>query len=1226
MKLEGHLFEEGELHESLISISQICNNFDITCILNKNGIKFCKDGKTLLEEFKKPDDKLWYITLEKIKSLTNEQVEKPQSNVATKFDNSKQEIQHFFRIFGNQPISTMIKAIQAGFLDHFPNVPTPDKISKNKPNPVPIAKGHMKLISKNINSTKIGAKTYRESISLKNLDTEENKLEEGINSILQMDDLKANHAFNFVLSADEMINHSDATGKFPITSVEGYNYILVSIFRGYISCQGMESRTQLSYEKAYKHLYSHYKRHGHIPTFQRIDNEKSHLILQFFKDSDTKIQFVPPHNHRGNKAENAIRWVKNGLISMLLGASSTMPAKLWSKALPQLEIILNHLRPWHGDTTKSAFEGFHGKKYDFSNHPIAPWGIDAVVNEKVRTTWGPQATEVKYIGPAPDHWRAVTVFDPVSEKDRITDTIEYKPEDYVDPDASLITQLQHSFIDVVEALRTTTKLLNEIRISNNINPDQKDKIDSDVKEFESSTFKIAKHFHQDVIEIPIGRKMAPEETTYSDQNPNPIIDTEIAKDGTNELNIIKEINEIIDVPSQEVPLKITPTVPIQEVTLKITPVAPIQGVKPKITPTKVPSLMQTRNLATRRGIVAATTTTIKSKEEIEVDTKTYEKHASIKNNPVLGLDENGKKLKYKTAIQGANKNIWHHKNYDEYCRLFDNKTWKAIHPHEQPADRIKDTMYISKQLSEKYDNSEEYAEEGYIKRRVRMTTGGDKANYDGYTKADTADLTVVKMLINATISDSKSKFATADIENFYLNQENVLDRPEYIKLKIKDIPTEIMKKYKLQEYIHNESILMQILTGMYGLAQAGRIAQETLITKLQEAGYLMDNNVKCLFIHETRSTMFTLTVDDFGIKYNNDEDLQHLIEALEKVYKVKVNLKGDKYLGMNIEWDYEKRTAEISIKGYIEKLLTQFPQYTKQYQTPSIYTAPKYGAKLQQQVTYDQSNLVSEHDIKIVQKIVGSLGYYGRVADPTFITTVNEIATESTKATENTMKKVERLMGYARAFPNNFTKFYKSDMILKIQADASHNSRPNGRSVLGGIHYLTTIENLEDNLYVNGPINCISSLSDVVIASATEAEYASVSKNARAGVYERQVLEAMGYKQPPTIILTDNEVAIGLSYDRLKQKCSKSIDLRFHWIRDRVKQGQFTIPQFKVNFIKGINNLADFFTKSLPEIKFKEMMHQIVQIPFISPDHFQNKKANRANKYKYNKLVNEEVC
>jgi hypothetical protein len=42
-----------------------------------------------------------------------------------------------------------------------------------------------------------------------------------------------------------------------------------------------------------------------------------------------------------------------------------------------------------------------------------------------------------------------------------------------------------------------------------------------------------------------------------------------------------------------------------------------------------------------------------------------------------------------------------------------------------------------------------------------------------------------------------------------------------------------------------------------------------------------------------------------------------------------------------------------------------------------------------------------------------------------------------------------------------------------------------------------------------------------------------VSKNGRAGAYERIVLEAMRFKQPPTRLVTDNEVSIGLTYDKL---------------------------------------------------------------------------------------------
>ncbi len=70
----------------------------------------------------------------------------------------------------------------------------------------------------------------------------------------------------------------------------------------------------------------------------------------------------------------------------------------------------------------------------------------------------------------------------------------------------------------------------------------------------------------------------------------------------------------------------------------------------------------------------------------------------------------------------------------------------------------------------------------------------------------------------------------------------------------------------------------------------------------------------------------------------------------------------------------------------------------------------------------------------------------------------------------------------------------------------------------------------------------------------------------------------MGYPQDPTIIMCDNISAIGIATDSIKQKRSKSIDMRFHWIRDRVRQGQFIIA-----YIPTQQNLADYFTKNLPK-------------------------------------------
>ena len=58
---------------------------------------------------------------------------------------------------------------------------------------------------------------------------------------------------------------------------------------------------------------------------------------------------------------------------------------------------------------------------------------------------------------------------------------------------------------------------------------------------------------------------------------------------------------------------------------------------------------------------------------------------------------------------------------------------------------------------------------------------------------------------------------------------------------------------------------------------------------------------------------------------------------------------------------------------------------------------------------------------------------------------------------------------------------------------------------------------------------------------------------------------------------TDNNTASGIINGIFKQDRSKAIDMRFYWLVDRVKQGQF-----KVYWLSGKINLADFFTKHHP--------------------------------------------
>ena len=75
-------------------------------------------------------------------------------------------------------------------------------------------------------------------------------------------------------------------------------------------------------------------------------------------------------------------------------------------------------------------------------------------------------------------------------------------------------------------------------------------------------------------------------------------------------------------------------------------------------------------------------------------------------------------------------------------------------------------------------------------------------------------------------------------------------------------------------------------------------------------------------------------------------------------------------------------------------------------------------------------------------------------------------------------------------------------------------------------------------------------------------------------------------------IKCDNKCAVGLATDTLKIKRPKSIDMRFHWIRDRIRQQHFAVA-----WEPGASNRADFFTKVLPTHVHQTRMLTIVDIP-----------------------------
>ena len=117
--------------------------------------------------------------------------------------------------------------------------------------------------------------------------------------------------------------YSDLTGKFLIWSALGNKYILIVYHydANSILAEPLKDRTAESIASAHQRIYEYLTIRGLKPKFEILDNACSRDLVKLMTKNDIAFQLVPPHLHRANAAERAIRTWKNHFISILCGLS-----------------------------------------------------------------------------------------------------------------------------------------------------------------------------------------------------------------------------------------------------------------------------------------------------------------------------------------------------------------------------------------------------------------------------------------------------------------------------------------------------------------------------------------------------------------------------------------------------------------------------------------------------------------------------------------------------------------------------------------------------------------------------------------------------------------------------------------------------------------------------------------------------------------------------------------
>ena len=1105
-----------------------------------------------------------------------------QANTVYTIPHKQNQVKYMHQCFFSPPMQTLLDAIANDQLKGIPFMKQ-DIIRKYlAPSPA-TSKGRMKRPRAGIRSTRKTYidqnKTWRQRGKENNNPAIHPNAARTAPTYIPSDEPQVNNVFCFAALADKQRGtmYTDATGALPAMSIDGHQYYFVAYDydTNYIFAIPIKDVTDDSIMAAFHSVFNELKEKGHKPTFNVTDNQATRPIKEYLKKENCKWQFVEPSNHRANAAERAIQTYKNHFISGLCSTDAEWPIQLWHQLTTQAVITINILRTSRIDPTKSAYHQLHGHRYDWTAHPLAPPGTRAVIYDspESRRSWSPRGTDAWYCGPSLDHYRNDLFYCPVTNSYRTSGSFDLFPQHCLLPE---FTPNQHSnevYDELMESIGSMKR------------PAQAKLLKKMAKALRDIATNTQAPIQRVVPSIPSEGEQPAQRVSTA---PMVTTSTNPTAPRTLQAKPRTHLRKTRGNTPGSLPAIINPDAKTTRRSPRFNDIENVT-IKPLATEPNSSRIPMARSHIISQEAINMITEQVYYKDPVEMwspqsflDTKTTE----VNNIFDVDIDHfcngvvhpvTGETItKYKTLVRDPITNeIWSTAFGKEIGNMAqgDLKTGEKgtnsifAMTHDEIANIPKDRVvtYASVVV--------DFRPQKKDPNRVRITAGGNLIKYPGELTTRTADLTTSKVLWNSILSTKDAKFMGIDIKSFYL--ETPLDRFEYMRMPLSLFPQHTIDQYDLARKAKNGYVFWEIRKAIYGLPQAGALANKLLRKRLAPAGYMECAHTPGLWRHVTRPVQFTLVVDDFGVKYVGKEHADHLIRALKQDYTIEEDWEGKLYCGITLDWDYENRTLTISMPGYIKKLLIRFKHELKGKQYTPYKAAPKtYGTDAQRPLPQDTARRLEDDEIKPIQQVVGGVLYYARAVDLTVLAALSSIASEQSEATENTQKKVEQLLDYLATLPDAQLRFHASDMILNIHSDASYLSESRARSRVAGMFFLGSTLKKGQPIQLNGSIFVFSGILKFVVASAAEAELAALFLNAKDGKIIRLILQELGHNQPPTPIHCDNVTAAGIANNTVKKQRSRSMEMRFFWITDQVKLGNFD-----VQWHPGQENLADYFTK-----------------------------------------------
>lgn len=340
---------------------------------------------------------------------------------------------------------------------------------------------------------------------------------------------------------------------------------------------------------------------------------------------------------------------------------------------------------------------------------------------------------------------------------------------------------------------------------------------------------------------------------------------------------------------------------------------------------------------------------------------------------------------------------------------------------------------------------------------------------------------------------------------------------------------------------------------------------------MKSIGFTQSTSDQCVFVRTGQELeILAVYVDDLILITESAESMKNLTDTLKKHYKMKDMGELSYILGISVVQDKDKNHVVLRQRQYIENILQKYGMDSAN----PVATPADTNVKLRK--SDDVSQPVNP---SIYQSMVGSLLYAAMATRPDSAKAVSVVSRFNANPNITHLTAVKRILRYLKGTLNLGLKYQRTETgTLVGYSDADWaGDQDDRRSTTGNIFLLA-----------GGAVSWLSKKQATVALSTAEAEYIALSQATQEGVWLRRVLTELGMETTATVILEDNQGAIAIAKNPVDHARTKHIDIRYHYIRECVQNGQIQLKYCCIENMK-----ADILTKPLPRQKFEYLREKI---------------------------------